>query len=276
MGTINAKNAERKLQLVGMIFMLSLSMAACNQRVPESATQISEDSSGIIGGVNVQQTDSIARSIVSVYDTELGGLCTGSLMPNNIVITAAHCVGSKMVIIFGVNLDQSISYAPVTHIAVSPLWKARQNMNHDTGDIAVLKFKGTVPAGFVPAKVLNDRNLLRKGAAVTLAGYGISDGVKKVGSGVLRYTRVKIADSKFSGTEVMLDQRNGRGACHGDSGGPAYINIGGQLYLWGVTSRGVNDPADNCGQFSAYTNILAHLSWMSEVVTKMNAGVNAK
>ena len=141
------------------------------------------------------------------------------------------------------------------------------------GDIALVHFSGALPAGFKAASILsaaNARNLVPD-ALVTIAGFGITNGVSKEGAGVLRVASVIVADPQFASSEVKLNQQNGTGACHGDSGGPAFLEVRGKLYLWGVTSRGVDDVKNDCSQFSAYTNILAYKSWVNRMATKLSA-----
>lgn len=38
-------------------------------------------------------------------------------------------------------------------------------------------------------------------------------------------------------SELLFDQRHGQAACHGDSGGPAYLKVGEDYYLFEVLSR---------------------------------------
>ncbi|MCB0370422.1 MAG: trypsin-like serine protease, partial [Bdellovibrionales bacterium] len=125
-----------------------------------------------------------------------------------------------------------------------------------------IKYSGTTPAGYASATLLPSLSYLQNRSFVLLAGYGISNGTSKEGAGVLRQVMTVIANSKFSTTEIQLEQRNGHGACHGDSGGPAFIVANGNYYLWGVTSRGYRDSEDNCSQFSIYTNALAYYQWI--------------
>jgi secreted trypsin-like serine protease len=229
---------------------------------------------GIIGGWEAKPTDLVQESIVAVYDTNGGQLCTGSLLPGNLVLTAAHCIGDDpeaMYIFFDTKLTQKSIRRQVDKVEISQYWETRQNADKDTGDIALVHFTGSVPAGYKPAKFLSaaDKKALTKGTEVVLAGYGISNGVTEEGAGVLRVTKVKIEDPSFSDSEIKLNQTEGTGACHGDSGGPAYMVIKGHHYLWGVTSRGVQDKNNDCSQFSAYTNTLYYKSWINRAANKL-------
>lgn len=260
-----------RLALAGIVS--SLALVGCTPQTMNSA-QIDTTGDGIIGGSEVQTGDRIQESIVAIYDSLGGQLCTGSLLPNNLVLTAAHCIGpvtEAMYIFFDTKLAQKSYSLQVDKVEVSPYWQYRQEEDFDTGDIALLHFVGKVPAGYKPATFVSNSNkyALKKGAKVILAGYGISNGVTHEGAGILRVTNVKIDDPRFSTSEIKLNQTLGQGACHGDSGGPAYIEINNKYYLWGVTSRGVDDAANDCSKYSAYTNALFYKAWLNKAANKL-------
>src|SRR5262249_6612340 len=130
--------------------------------------------------------------------------------------------------------------------------------------------RGGLPSGYAPNEILGDERLLKRNETVVLAGFGITNSGTHAGAGVLRATQVRIADESFGKTEVLLDQTDGRGACHGDSGGPAYLQQGSSLLLWGVTSRGYpNRAPDDCVHESVYTKISDHLDFLNEAARKL-------
>ncbi|WP_168196481.1 trypsin-like serine protease [Bdellovibrio sp. NC01] len=295
----------------------TLTFAACspnkaadtNAQVDASSTQ----DSAIINGKLVTADDQISKNIVGIIsankDEEGEAICTGSLLPGNLVLTAAHCLGDYMMIVFAPDMDTATEgqMLPVDKAAASPYWESRKNQDKDTGDVALLHYKGTTPKGFIPATMLTDMSVLQKGAKVTLAGYGANkvtltpidsktypdiinaiqtgkvicdDNMKLTncvennmfGAGQLRKTdNVKIEDPKFSLTEVLLNQKQGEGACHGDSGGPAYITVKGKIYLWGITNRGERDPKNDCSQYSVYTKAYSYKTWLNGVAKQFTA-----
>lgn len=260
---------QSKLLLAGILS--SLLVAACAPKGEKS--QVSEvKGDSIIGGTEVAETDKILQSIVAVYDKTATQLCTGSLLENNIVITAAHCIGNgEMYVFFGTSLGPKTERRLIDAVAISQYWETRNSEDFNTGDIAMVHFQGTVPAGFKPAKLLKDKKLLRKDLNTVVAGYGISNGVSGEGAGTLRQTSLKIADPKYSVSEITVDQTQGTGVCHGDSGGPAYVEIKGEYVLWGITSRGVKDPKNDCSQYAAFTSTLFYNGWIQQMQVKFKA-----
>lgn len=252
-------------------------LVACGPAPKEGAAlESSEESSqsSIIGGKLVAVKEVPAQTSVLLYDTAKKAICTGSLIGNNLVLTAAHCLGtdpSKMLVIFHTDSSKAKKEdaRQVVGAIANPLWRTNRNLPKNSGDIALVKYLGATPAGYKAATILPNTSALKTGTAVLLAGYGISDGVKKSGSGVLRQVMTTISNAQFSASELQLEQRKGQGACHGDSGGPAYIVSNGTYYLWGVTSRGDQDPRDHCNGFSIYTNLLAHVKWLQEAAKSL-------
>lgn len=268
---------RNKLFLAGLFSSLALTACAPQNQNPTS-NLIETADSAIIGGSVVQAGDKITESIVAVYDASEGQLCTGSLLPNNLVLTAAHCVGAykeEMYIFFDLSLSAKSERRQVDKLEISPYWATRQRKEKNTGDIAILHFTGTVPAGYKPATFLpaSQKSALKRGTTVVLAGYGITNGVTGEGAGTLKMTSVKVEDPLYSVSEVKLNQTEGTGACHGDSGGPAYVVLNGKYYLWGITSRGVHDENNDCSKYSAYTSALYYKVWINRMAQKLSTSL---
>ncbi len=79
--------------------------------------------------------------------------------------------------------------------------------------------------------------------------------------------------SKFSDDEVLFQQYKGSGACHGDSGGPAYTkDLSGHLVVFGVTSRSATaEGGSTCLEGSVYTNTAAYNDFIAKGVASLEA-----
>lgn len=239
--------------------ILVLLLSACAQESDFAKSQISAvESNAIIGGQSVDPKVDYAGSIVGLYNVADSSICTGSIISETLVVTAAHCApqrASELVVFFGNNIETATVTRRVSKIYLNPVWGTRLQEETDWGDVAVLRLQTKIPVGYKPIKILPTNLSLKKGMTVVLAGYGLSNGVTRQGSGRLRQTSVLLENPKHGNTEVVLNQRSGKGACHGDSGGPAYLKVGKEHYLFGVTSRGYKDEQDDCSQYAIYTNL---------------------
>jgi secreted trypsin-like serine protease len=256
------------------IIAAALALGACstrnlNEQKPrttelERVSDLFLNNDKIIGGERLSPVHLASSHIVALYNLADDSLCTGSIIAEDIILTAGHCIPqdpSSLLVLFGVDAQNYIEFRYVQFAGAHLKYQPREQ-GYWT-DIGVVYFSGGLPDGYKPVQILEDDIFLQKGTQTELAGYGLADGVKKTGSGVLRHTTVKIEDPIFDFGEVELNQTQGKGACHGDSGGPAYIVENSQIKLWGITSRGEKDTTDDCSQFSVYTSATVYLGWIN-------------
>lgn len=227
----------------------------------------------IINGTEVTRAEPYAKSVVGLARKLKNGgyhiFCTGSLVNKNTLVTAAHCLymrdnslpmrNGELTVVFGLsekhqNLQVRKMIRKKTHEAYKP---GHKNDEVDIFEIALAQFDGEAPPDYVPLPVLAPEVALDVGMKVILTGYGFNDALTPKGSGTLRQTIVPIKDK--SATEVVTNESRS-GSCNIDSGGPGVIEIAGEHYLWGITSRG--DPS--CVGEGHYTQIPVYLDWIDQ------------
>jgi hypothetical protein len=238
-----------------------------------------EKAVGIVGGREAAEKDAFVKSVVMVYDKSRETLCSGSVISDSLVLTAAHCMASAasdLVIIFGTRFENSANPTrKVERFETAPPWPgpAEANSFYDWGDLALLKISGGLPRGYRPIARLDDSSKLGDQTPITIAGYGDSDGFEGAGSGVLRVAEMEIMDARYAISEIKFDQRSGKGACLGDSGGPAFLRTGETWVLAAVDSRNleIEGQADRCRFASIYTKVTSYKTWIDEASARLNA-----
>ncbi len=276
--------------LIGFLF----SCGASNSFYHRDLHLLGNSSAEILGGTDADATFAQENGIVGIYNTSTHALCTGSLIAKNLVLSAAHCVDvatiNATVVFFGTNLADVAQQAHqgnksnIRHVLNAipheSFGAARIHPGASNNDISIFLFEGEAPAGFVPAHLAPFSLLaeLQPDAVATLSGFGVSEyksdptthqPLVHTGSGILRSVgNIKIVSVMSTGEEIIFDQSAGRGACHGDSGGPAYFDEAATHTRWliGVTSR---DRQGQCQGENVFTGIMGYEKWIETTSTKL-------
>ena len=235
---------------------VAMAVAACVGEIPDRSGR---GAKAIINGTQDPGDD----NVVALVDIA-GFFCTGTLVAPRVVVTAAHCVVevqdlTKLKVYFGPRVGSGGREIRVVSGKAHP--QASPDNVQDV-DIAVLAL--AEPAPFAPKK-MNSTPLDQSsvGKPLRLVGYGTDD-PQANGGGVKRQTTTRVtsytpAELQFGGT--------GTSACYGDSGGPAFMTVGGQELLVGVTSGG----DENCTEGS-YSRVDVHLASFVQPFIDANGG----
>ncbi|UYL08368.1 trypsin-like serine protease [Bdellovibrio sp. SKB1291214] len=299
------------MKLYGILALaVLLTSVACSQSEKRGLT--AKGNPSIIGGAIVKKDSFLARSTVGIFDAQSTMVCTGVLLENNLILTAAHCVVedlSELFIVFSPDMESLLKNSDM--LKKSPLTRrvskavAHPDFNQtilaespapSLNDIGLMKFNGTTPKGYLPAKILPNMKLLIPGSETLIAGYGVeTDNVVEVdvkdtenlkeledmglvvceidakdnskhcfaeemdGPAILKSTSVVIENLPNT-HEVIVRHDNQHGPCSGDSGGPAYLKMGNDYYVWGIVSRSLL----GCSTTTTYTNVLSFNSWIKQ------------
>jgi secreted trypsin-like serine protease len=279
----------KKLLSLGMV----LGLLAC-AKAPQGMTGTSDSTvAGIIGGDAVSADDPMAHTTVQIFaqtDEGVAG-CTGSLVAADVILTAGHCSVSNpndIIIYFSKDVPSDLQsffkdwrQNPLVRQVVggvtNPAWaKLKPTQKANWGDMSLLKLEKPAPSGYEPATLISEKTALTNGESITLAGFGLIQPLvngNQVETTELRKVDVTVKNAKYSKTEILLDTSHGKGSCHGDSGGPGFVSVGGQNVIAAITSRAdiSTDPNGECTGNVIYTAVAPYLSWISETVTYLDS-----
>lgn len=162
-----------------------------------------------------------------VYASMSSSRCSATVVGERVLLIASHCVSNGGSASFSVGANQYKCRG-----AHGPGYP-----RNSTADWTLcLTDKKVVGAPY--EHVLADASLLKVGTKVRLAGYGCTrSGGGGGNDGVFRTGLAEVIDLP-TGTDYDTVTRGGAALCYGDSGGPAFLEVGAARYVFGVNSRG--------------------------------------
>lgn len=221
--------------------------------------------------------------VVALYTASTKGFCSGVVVADNVVLTAAHCLADHP---RWIRFDpvapapgektiewRNVLFAEAAPGAVAPFYGS---------DLAIVKFDGDLPRGVGIATIV-DATFLTRRSTLKVTGYGIT--AKRMfgdkSSGLIKLMSPECVLGEFAaaarpgsqyecfpGLELLAgDTAAETDACSGDSGGPLLLAMPQGKANWGLLGIAARSGAPyttvTCGpQATIYTLIFPFSKWL--------------
>jgi V8-like Glu-specific endopeptidase len=249
-------SAWRALGMLGLAGLVGCS-GALETEEPPAAPAKDDVVEKIVGG-----RAEAGFPAVGALLTPGGSVCTATVIAPRWILSAAHCFDDGdfgYTFSTGPDMDR-----PQRRVGLSAIWRHPQwNSRALVHDIALAQLSGD--PGVAPMGLADD---VRVGDTLLFVGYGLTDGR---GWELGQKRSVEMPVTRLDATTFTYAVR-GRNTCGGDSGGPAFRWVGGQMRVAGVTSYG----DQNCQQYGVDTRVDAYLGWIEQVVGPLQPAAPAE
>jgi Trypsin len=182
------------------------------------------------------------------------GRCTGVVVAQNLVLTAAHCLEAGTLRI--TTSSRSVVLSGVMQAVPHPNYNAAQR---GSPDLAILRLAQRLPGGFSPVHL--EPRWVGEGADLIVAGYGKSADNDKGTNLVLRTVLQHVANRTSAYLTLKGVGESAAGAAPGDSGGPVFSYRG--MYALVAIMVGHAD------RYTIAIAIAPNYAWIRETMEKL-------
>ncbi|XP_067314563.1 trypsin-like [Pseudorasbora parva] len=268
-----------RLTSVGLALLLSVQGSLSQLNVCGQAPL----NTRIVGGVDAP--DGSWPWQVSLHSSTYGGhFCGGSLINNEWVLTAAHCLPSvnttSLLVYLGRRIQQGVNANEISRNVVKIIVHPSYDSNTHDNDIALLRLSSAVTFNdyIRPVCLAALNSSFPSGTSSWITGWGdVQSGVSLPAPGTLQETMVPVVDNtqcntllgSGSVTNNMICAgltQGGKDTCQGDSGGPM---VSKQCSVWvqsGITSWGYGCADPNSP--GVYTRVSQYQSWITTTIVQ--------
>ena len=243
--------ARTMLRSISLVCLLSSSAFAGSLSTP------------VVGGTAVPR--GTWPDTVAVFGKR--GLCSGTLIASDLVLTAGHCIGIEP---YAVVVD-TIDYAVPGGDQRTVKWARSYPAWETTYDVGIVMLEHPVA---IQPRAIAKACKLAPATPVTVVGYGLTTVAGDGENSRLHQATIPVVDATCTDDPACAASvapggeftAGGQGAdsCFGDSGGPIYFDTKHGPALIGVVSRATGTASAPCGGGGVYVRADKVVAWIEK------------
>jgi len=227
---------------VKLVLPLLLLLVGCKFKRAESLPNMLGQTEAVTYELDIPPATVDVAVFVAPSESSTSSRCTGVVVSDDLVLTAAHCIADP---------DKGLREPALVKVLAQALgrpglaknksvdvvqWKKHPSFTRlGPPDIALLRVKESLepfgkPVALAPANALSVLSRL------LVAGYGATETNESGGKLLAGWAEIQSMDSQSEFT--IRRPKDGASPYYGDSGGPAYVSRQGLWFAAGLVSRG--------------------------------------
>lgn len=234
----------------------------------------------VMRGEPARDPNGVRLSTVLIETPE--GVCTGTVIGPDVVLTAGHCVSARGR--YRVRyLDRNFRNVSVgvSRAVPHPNFDPRDGFAAD--DVGLIQISRAFSGDTRPAQLPRGGGLwgpasASSGQELLIAGFGSTERSNaangRLREAIMRATEPSVPGRGFAGL-VGSGGTPRSGMCVGDSGGPVYQRAGGSFVVVGVLKGGTTDRSRECTPRPIYTPIACYMPWIQSIAGSWGARLGA-
>jgi len=255
--------------IVGVVLACTASVAsAASDGASPVGPGSGDGTSAVVGGSDVPEGK--WPDTVAVLGKR--GICSGTLIAPDVVLTAGHCADIEPVSVVANTIDYAGNSGTKVNVARTVAYPDWEN----SYDVSVIVL-GTPINAVTPRRIGTacSFDAFAPSTPVRLVGFGATDMQGATTNTHLKEAMTAVVDptcadghgcnpSVAPGGEFVAGGTGNADSCFGDSGGPVYLDTPRGAILVGAVSRGVSGAATPCGGGGIYVRTDKIIPWIEE------------